>query len=110
MISGSNCRHLKRPETEGVSRSIELAYQITPPKLQHFPKDYWAALHPYSLGGAYVNFMMEEEIDRVRATYRNNYDRLVEIKRNYDPNNFFHVNRTSDCNRQLFPCADAKLS
>jgi hypothetical protein len=31
-----NCRHLKRPETEGVSRSIELAYQITPPKLQHF--------------------------------------------------------------------------
>jgi hypothetical protein len=37
MTSGSNCRHLKRPETEGVSRSIELAYQITPPKLQHFP-------------------------------------------------------------------------
>src|SRR5271166_1470038 len=36
MTSGSNCRHLKRPETEGVSRSIELAYQITPPKLQHF--------------------------------------------------------------------------
>src|SRR5271165_247157 len=37
MTSGSNCRHLKRPETEGVSRSIERAYQITPPKLQHFP-------------------------------------------------------------------------
>src|SRR5260221_13233012 len=37
IISGSNCRHLKRPETEGVSRSIEQAYQITPAKLQHFP-------------------------------------------------------------------------
>src|SRR5260221_1407539 len=39
IISGSNCRHLKRPETEGVSRSIEQAYQITPAKLQHFPFD-----------------------------------------------------------------------
>src|ERR1700730_2707403 len=37
MTSASNCRHLRR-ETEGVSRSIELAYQITPPKLQHFRK------------------------------------------------------------------------
>jgi hypothetical protein len=36
MTSGSNCRHLKRPETEGVSRSIEPAYQITPAELQHF--------------------------------------------------------------------------
>src|SRR5271165_4751145 len=36
MTSGSNCRHLNRPETEGMSRSIEPAYQITPPKLQHF--------------------------------------------------------------------------
>ena len=38
MTSGSNCRHLKRPETE-VSRSIEPAYQITPAKLQHFPEN-----------------------------------------------------------------------
>src|ERR1700730_18073273 len=37
IISGSNWRHLKRPETEGASKSIEPAYQITPPKLQHFP-------------------------------------------------------------------------
>ena len=36
MTSGSNCRSLNRPETEGLSRSIEPAYQITPPKLQHF--------------------------------------------------------------------------
>jgi FAD/FMN-containing dehydrogenase len=56
-------------------------------------KDYWAALHPYSLGGAYVNFMMDEGVDRVKATYRDNYDRLLEIKRKYDPNNFFRINQ-----------------
>ena len=56
-------------------------------------KDYWEALHPYSLGGAYVNFMMDEGVDRIKATYRDNYPRLVEVKRKYDPDNFFHVNQ-----------------
>ncbi len=56
-------------------------------------KDYWAALHPYSAGGAYVNFMMEEGGDRVQATYRGNYDRLAAIKTKYDPTNFFRVNQ-----------------
>jgi FAD/FMN-containing dehydrogenase len=37
--------------------------------------------------------MMEEGQDRVRATYRENYDRLVEVKSKYDPNNFFRVNQ-----------------
>jgi len=45
------------------------------------------------LGGAYVNFMMDEGVDRIKATYRDNYARLVEIKREYDPDNFFHVNQ-----------------
>jgi FAD/FMN-containing dehydrogenase len=54
---------------------------------------YWEALHPYSLGGAYVNFMMDEGIDRIRATYRDSYDRLVEVKQRYDPTNLFHVNQ-----------------
>jgi FAD/FMN-containing dehydrogenase len=54
---------------------------------------YWEALHPYSMGGGYLNFMMDEGQDRVKATYRGNYDRLVEIKRKYDPENFFHVNQ-----------------
>jgi FAD/FMN-containing dehydrogenase len=62
-------------------------------KITAWTKDYWAALHPYSLGGAYVNFMMDEGIDRVKATYRDNYDRLLEIKRKYDPNNFFRINQ-----------------
>jgi hypothetical protein len=62
-------------------------------KITAWTKDYWAALHPYSMGGAYVNFMMDEGIDRVKATYRDNYDRLLEIKRKYDPNNFFRINQ-----------------
>jgi len=56
-------------------------------------KDYWSALHPHSAGGAYVNFMMEEGRDRVKATYRDNYNRLLEVKKKYDPSNLFHVNR-----------------
>ena len=51
------------------------------------------ALHPYSTGGAYVNFMMDEGEDRIKATYRDNYDRLVAVKKKYDPENFFRVNQ-----------------
>lgn len=54
---------------------------------------YWEALHPHSAGGAYVNFMMDEGVDRIKATYRDNYDRLVQIKNRYDPTNLFHVNQ-----------------
>jgi FAD/FMN-containing dehydrogenase len=54
---------------------------------------YWDALHPYSLGGAYTNFMMDEGSDRVRASYGTNYDRLARIKKRYDPSNLFHVNQ-----------------
>ena len=46
---------------------------------------YWEALHPTSAGGAYVNFIMDEGQERVSATYRDNYDRLVEVKDRYDP-------------------------
>lgn len=56
-------------------------------------KDYWEALHPYSAGGAYVNFMMDEGQERIRATYRDNYERLVAVKRRYDPDNLFRVNQ-----------------
>jgi hypothetical protein len=54
---------------------------------------YWDATHPYSAGGAYVNFMMDEGQDRVRATYRDNYDRLAQVKAQYDPENVFRVNQ-----------------
>jgi FAD/FMN-containing dehydrogenase len=55
--------------------------------------DYWDATHPYSAGGAYVNFMMEEGQERVKATYRDNYDRLARAKAQYDPDNTFRVNQ-----------------
>jgi len=56
-------------------------------------KDYFEALHPTSAGGGYVNFLMEEGQDRVKASYRDNYARLVQVKRRYDPHNLFHVNQ-----------------
>jgi hypothetical protein len=54
---------------------------------------YYDALHPFSMGAAYVNFMMDEGPERVRATYGANYDHLMKIKRKYDPDNFFRVNQ-----------------
>jgi FAD/FMN-containing dehydrogenase len=57
-------------------------------------KAYHDALHPHSAGGAYVNMMMHDEgEERVRASYRGNYERLVEVKRRYDPDNLFRVNQ-----------------
>lgn len=62
-------------------------------QITNWTKQYFDALHPYSAGGAYVNFMMDEGGDRVKATYRDNYERLVEVKNKYDPNNLFRVNQ-----------------
>ena len=59
----------------------------------NWTKTYWEALHPYSAGGAYVNFMMDEGAERVKATYRDNYERLVTLKNMYDPTNLFRVNQ-----------------
>jgi len=62
-------------------------------KITDWAKGYYDALHPFGAGGAYLNFMMEEGEDRIRATYRGNYDRLASIKAKYDPGNFFRVNQ-----------------
>jgi len=57
-------------------------------------KSYYNALHPYSAGGAYVNFLMGDEgVERVKATYGDNYEQLVAIKNKYDPDNLFRVNQ-----------------
>jgi FAD/FMN-containing dehydrogenase len=63
------------------------------PKLIQWTKDYWMALHPYSAGGVYLNFIMEEGANRVRAAYGDNYARLAQIKAAYDPENLFHNNQ-----------------
>jgi FAD/FMN-containing dehydrogenase len=62
-------------------------------KITAWAKDYFDAIHPHSAGGAYMNFMMEEGDERVRAAYGGNYDRLARIKRKYDPANLFRVNQ-----------------
>ncbi|MEW6443006.1 MAG: FAD-binding oxidoreductase [bacterium] len=59
-------------------------------------REFFRASAPYATGGVYVNFMTEEEEDRVRAAYGTNYDRLVEIKRKYDPENLFRRNQNID--------------
>jgi FAD/FMN-containing dehydrogenase len=61
--------------------------------LRDWTVGYWESVHPYSAGGAYVNFMMDEGQDRVQATYGGNYDRLTRIKAEYDPENVFRVNQ-----------------
>ncbi len=69
------------PDREGNERRIAWA------------REYWSALRPYAAGGSYVNFLMDEGADRVKATYRDNYDRLVALKNTFDPTNLFHVNQ-----------------
>ncbi|MFE1380229.1 FAD-binding oxidoreductase [Streptomyces sp. NPDC058740] len=63
-------------------------------RIRDWAVGYWDALHPHSMGGAYVNFLgADEPPDRVRATYRGHYDRLADVKRTYDPDNVFHHNQ-----------------
>jgi DNA-binding SARP family transcriptional activator len=61
--------------------------------ISQWARDYWQELHPTSAGGAYVNFLMDEGQDRVKASYRGNYERLAQVKNRYDPDNTFHVNQ-----------------
>lgn len=61
--------------------------------ITNWAKAYWAAVNPHSAGGGYVNFMMDEGTDQVKASYNENYERLSIIKAKYDPDNFFRVNQ-----------------
>jgi FAD/FMN-containing dehydrogenase len=61
--------------------------------IRRWSVDYHEALHPYSAGGAYVNMMMDEGEERVRASYGANYERLAQVKATYDPDNLLRVNQ-----------------
>ena len=62
--------------------------------LKQWAKAYWEALHPFNPGGGYVNFMMDDEGEaRVKASYGDNFDRLVALKQKFDPLNLFRVNQ-----------------
>ncbi|MFC5176516.1 FAD-binding oxidoreductase [Nocardioides taihuensis] len=56
-------------------------------------RDYYDATAPHSEEGGYVNFMADDDQDRIRANYKGNYDRLAQIKRTYDPGNLFRHNQ-----------------
>ena len=62
-------------------------------KIIAWTKQYWVALHPFSAGGSYVNFLGDEGESRIKAAYGKSYERLVEIKTKYDPGNLFRVNQ-----------------
>ncbi len=56
-------------------------------------RDYYDATAPLSEEGGYVNFMSGDDQERIKANYKGNYDRLVDVKRKYDPDNLFHLNQ-----------------
>jgi FAD/FMN-containing dehydrogenase len=62
-------------------------------RMIQWARDYWLALHPYSAGGGYINMIMDEGADLVKAAYRDNYERLAKVKATYDPTNLFRVNQ-----------------
>jgi FAD/FMN-containing dehydrogenase len=56
-------------------------------------REMYTALRPFGMGGVYVNNLGDEGHERVRAAYGENYDRLVTLKRKYDPDNLFRLNQ-----------------
>ena len=56
-------------------------------------RGFYDATAPHSEAGGYVNFMAADDQSRIRDNYRGNYDRLVDVKRAYDPGNMFHLNQ-----------------
>jgi len=56
-------------------------------------RDFFRASAPFASGGVYVNFLTDDEGDRVRSAYGGNYDRLAKVKRKYDPDNLFRTNQ-----------------
>ncbi len=77
---------------------VHIIAAVTPdsaslPGYREWTREYWAALHPHSAGGAYVNFLMDEGDERIAASYTGNGQRLAAIKAKYDPGNVFGVNQ-----------------
>ena len=56
-------------------------------------REMYAVLRPFGMGGVYVNNLGDEGHERVKAAYGENYDRLVTLKRKYDPDNLFRLNQ-----------------
>ena len=80
-------------------------------RITRWAREYSEAVRPFGCGGAYVNFLMGDEPgDRVRATYRENYPRLVDVKRRYDPDNRFRINHNIDPRARIAATGQAEPS
>jgi hypothetical protein len=55
-------------------------------------REFFAASAPYAAGSVYINFMTQDEGGRIHEAYGANYERLVQVKRRYDPDNLFRFN------------------
>ncbi|MGW1494865.1 FAD-binding oxidoreductase [Streptomyces sp. NPDC002402] len=94
------CHRVGPEETAFTYREADFATALSPTLITRadceanvpWARAFAAALAPHSLEGGYVNFMDSDDQDRVRANYRQNYDRLTAIKRRYDPGNLFRLN------------------
>jgi FAD/FMN-containing dehydrogenase len=95
-------RRIPRDATPWVARDARFSMVIAgisadpkdADKLKAWGRAYWKAVHPYNMGGGYVNFMFDDEADgRLSASYGDNYARLVAAKTKYDPKNLFRVNQ-----------------
>ena len=90
-----------KDETAFACRDVKYVHiiaAVTPdpaslPAYREWLRDYWAALHPHSVGGSYVNFLMDEGEERVAGSYTGNLQRLAAIKTKYDPDNLFRANQ-----------------
>lgn len=57
-------------------------------------RDAWQEMRAFSTGGTYINFLTEEEVgDRIVSAYRDNYQRLIDVKKKWDPDNVFQMNK-----------------
>jgi FAD/FMN-containing dehydrogenase len=99
-INGA-CHRVKPDETAFAYRDANFATVIAgmwPDPSQNeanikWVREYYDATAPHSEEGGYINFMSEDDQSRIKANYKGNYKRLVEVKRKYDPDNLFHVNQ-----------------
>ena len=56
-------------------------------------RDYYAAIEPFSQAGGYINFASQDDQSKVSSNYGANFERLRAVKRQYDPDNIFHLNQ-----------------
>ena len=102
MLSGTYLARGDDDTAFGGSRSPGYVFNIeaatSDPAAYHadrtWVRDFWNAMRPHASGaGSYVNFMVEADEDRVRASYgEDKYWRLARVKAEYDPANVFHLN------------------